>query len=231
MTLAAGVVVAIVVWTVSLIGPIRWRALVYSLPLPITLVLVTSDITVDGSQLLGVVGLNVFFGVVTLLHSRLGLHIAPAVAAGVAGYIALSLLIGAFAPIPFWPTLLVVVTGWVVATVILPTPPARAAAEPARSGNPIVKLGTVLSASLLMVALGGLLRGLVVTFPYAGILVAVETRRQLIAFSQHFARNSIGLVVFFAGYQLFDRWGEPLALTAGWLAFTCTALTLHLRRS
>jgi hypothetical protein len=78
-----------------------------------------------------------------------------------------------------------------------------------------------------MVGLGGLLSGLVVTFPYAGVLVAVEARRQLTAFTWHFARVSIALVTFVAGYYLLSGAGEPAALVAGWLGYGVVALALH----
>ena len=61
MTLSAVLLVTAVVWAVSVIRSVRLRALVYSLPLPMTLALVTTDHRVDGAQVLGVLGLNLFF--------------------------------------------------------------------------------------------------------------------------------------------------------------------------
>ena len=61
MTWSAVLLVTAVVWAVSVIRSVRLRALVYSLPLPMTLALLTTDYPVGGAQVLGVVGLNLFF--------------------------------------------------------------------------------------------------------------------------------------------------------------------------
>ena len=64
-----------------------------------------------------------------------------------------------------------------------------------RTGGKVLALG-----ALLMVGLGQLLQGMVVTFPYSGVLVVVETRRDLVEFRAHFARNSLALLAFFTAY-------------------------------
>ncbi|MEK8110182.1 hypothetical protein NKG94_49460 [Micromonospora sp. M12] len=71
-----------VVWAVSVIRSVRLRALVYSLPLPMTLALVSTDHRVDGAQLLGVLGLNLFFVTVAVTHHRLRWPILLADGAG-----------------------------------------------------------------------------------------------------------------------------------------------------
>lgn len=231
MTLLSSVLITLVVWAVSSIRSIRWRSLVYSLPLPITLVLVTTSARVDGSQILGVVALNIFIAVVALTHVRLGWHIMLADLTGVAAYVGLGLVIAAFAPLPFWPLILAVIALWAVVTLwAAPVQRDTRAAPPQPWPGVVVKLGAVFGAALLMVALSGFLKGLIVTFPYSGVLVAIETRRHLSEFARHFARNSIALAAFFTGYHLLRDHGEPIALAAGWIAFAACALALYVRR-
>ncbi|HYN97247.1 MAG TPA: hypothetical protein VES42_25695 [Pilimelia sp.] len=229
MNLAAALVITAVVWSVSLIRPVRLRALAYSLPVPMTAVLVTGDVRVDGSQLLGVVLLVGFFAVVALLHVRLGWHILLADAAAIAAYIVVA---WALPPsVPLVPALLAVVALW-LAGWLLPLPP-REERQPPRtailSAATAAKLAGVLAAALVVVGLGGLLAGLVVTFPYSGVLVAVEVRGQLVPFTRHFARTAIALAAFVAGYAACQDRGTVLALLAGWLAFGACAAALHLR--
>ncbi|WKX70212.1 hypothetical protein [Streptomyces sp. XD-27] len=227
--LMAFAAVTLTVWGVSLIRPVRWRALVYSLPLPITLVLATTPVDVDGSQVLGVVALNLFFAVTAWLHARRGWHIVLADLAGVLAYLALSRLVAVLAPVPFVPVLAAVCAAWVAAAVLLPPPAPGRPAEPAARPGALVKLAGAASGGLLMVAIGRYLSGLVVTFPYAGVLVVIEARRDLVQFARHFTRNSISLVAFFGACHALQSHGKPVALTAGWLAFTACALGLHLR--
>ncbi|PWR06005.1 hypothetical protein DKT68_23975 [Micromonospora acroterricola] len=269
MTVSGVLLVTAVVWAVSLIRSVRLRAFVYSLPLPMTLALVSTGHRVEGAQLLGVLGLNLFFVVVAVTHHRLRWPILLADAAGIAGYVAFSAGLLAV-PVPFGPALAGTVALWLVAMLLLrrhtadPTPPApttdptpapttdpppttdptpetgpppgdepEAEAEPqveagSRRRLPApVKLLVILVGATLTGLLGELLRAMVVTFPYSGVLVAVESRRDLVAFTRHFARNSLALVGFLAAYH---RWqdGSPVAaLAAGWVAFALVAGALQ----
>ncbi|MEU7757066.1 hypothetical protein [Micromonospora sp. NPDC049171] len=278
MTVQAVLLVTAVVWAVSLIRSVRMRALVYSLPLPMTLALVSTGHRVQGAQLLGVLGLNLFFVIVAVTHHRLRWPILIADAAGIIGYVALSAGLLAV-PVPFWPALAGTVALWTVTMLLLrrqhpaptvpppsagppssivpplptvasstvppslPSPssigPALPAVRPARAGPPVgevgprtrlpasVKLLVILLGATLTGLLGELLRAMVVTFPYAGVLVAIESRRDLVAFTRHFARNSLALVGFLAAYHRWQDTSTAAALAAGWVTFAVLAAALH----
>ncbi|GIJ23795.1 hypothetical protein [Micromonospora lutea] len=235
MTAQGVLLVTVVVWVVGLIRPIRWRTFVAALPLPMTAALLTTGVAVDGTQLVGVVGLNLFFGVVAFAYHRFGWPILLADLAGVASYLALAAALRPFA-LPFGQTLAVTVALWLLAMLVLRRDPAVATAVPARhaaAGDgarmPVVaRLLLILAGAVLTGLLGQLLRGLVVTFPYAGVLVAVEVRRELPAFWWHFARNSLALLGFLVGVRLGQDVSAAVALTAGWAGFGLVAAVLHL---
>jgi hypothetical protein len=86
----------------------------------------------------------------------------------------------------------------------------------------VIFVGAVLTGLL-----GQLLRGMVVTFPYSGVLVAVEARRQLVEFSRHFARNSLALVGFLACHHYLQDVSPVAALAGGWAAFALLAVALN----
>ncbi|MEH1101197.1 hypothetical protein [Micromonospora sp. CPCC 205561] len=235
MTWGAVLLVTAVVWTVSLIRSVRLRALVYSLPLPMTLALATTGHRVDGAQLLGVLGLNLFFVTVALTHHRWGWPILLADLAGVAAYVGLSAGLLAV-PVPFEPALAGTVLLWLAAMVALRrrarrvAPPADASVDARRDALPApAKLVLILGGALLTGLLGQLLRGMVVTFPYSGVLVAVEARRQLVEFSRHFARNSLALVGFLTCHHYLQGLSPVVALAGGWAGFALLAAALHLR--
>jgi hypothetical protein len=244
VTLAGALAVTAVVWAVSLVRSVRLRALVYSLPLPMSLALLAGDGRVDGAQVLGVGLLVGFFAVVAAVHERLGGHILLADAAGVLGYVGGAALVARAGPIPLLPALAAAGPAWLAVVLAARAGAGRAAARPApradepgvrRPGAVLGRLVLVLCAALLMVPLGGVLSGLVVTFPYAGVLVAVEARRHLGDFTRHVARTSLALVAFLAGYGLARDWsagpgGVWAGLAAGWAAFALTAAALHADR-
>ncbi|MFU8875071.1 hypothetical protein [Micromonospora sp. SL4-19] len=249
MTWSAVLLVTVVVWAVSVIRSVRVRAFVYSLPLPMTLALVTTGHRVDGAQLLGVVGLNLFFVAVAVTHRRLRWPILLADAAGIAAYVALSAGVLAV-PAPFEVSLVATVALWAATMAVLALR-ARAAARrapapagpPGSDGEPApaadarrdglaapVKLVVIFVGAVLTGLLGELLRGMVVTFPYSGVLVAVEARRQLADFSRHFARNSLALVGFLTAYHYLQDASPVVALAAAWAAFALVSAALHLPR-
>ncbi|MET8463732.1 hypothetical protein, partial [Micromonospora zamorensis] len=241
MTWSAVLLVTAVVWAVSVIRSVRLRALVYSLPLPMTLVLVSTDNNrVEGAQLLGVLGLNLFFVTVAVTHHRLRWPILLADAAGIAVYVALSAGLLAVV-IPFEVALAITLVLWLAAMLLLrrrarlntvADDPA-AAVETSNGGRPdglppLLKLVVIFVGAILTALLGAVLRGMVVTFPYSGVLVAVEARHQLREFSRHFARNSLALVGFLTAYHYLQDVSSALALGAGWAAFAAVAAALHL---
>lgn len=230
MTLLTGLIVTLTVWAVSAIRSVRRRSLVYSLPLPITLVLVTTRIEVDGTQLLGVLLLSVFFAVVAGCHVRLRLPVMVADLAGIAVYIALSAGIARLAPIPFWPVLAIAVCLWLLGRLLAPPRSPDTRDESPRPAGiwMAIKLVTVFGAALLMVGLTELLKGLIVTFPYSGVLVAIETKDHLEEFALGFGQVCISLMAFFTGYFVFQSGSKPLALGAAWAAFGLSSALLHL---
>ncbi|MFG3704563.1 hypothetical protein ACGF7U_07480 [Micromonospora sp. NPDC047670] len=256
MTWSAVLLVTAVVWAVSLIRSVRLRAFVYSLPLPMTLALVTTGYPVDGAQLLGVLGLNLFFVTVAVTHHRWRWPILLADLAGVAAYVGLSAGLLAV-PVPFGPALAGSVLLWVAAMAVLrrharraagdadsaavgaaDSPAGRAGTGPAVRAEPVdprrdslpapAKLVVIFVGAVLTGLLGQLLRGMVVTFPYSGVLVAVEARRQLVEFSRHFARNSLALVGFLACHHYLQDVSSAAALAGGWATFAVLALALNL---
>ncbi|MEU8008746.1 hypothetical protein AB0B74_08975 [Micromonospora parva] len=247
MTWSAVLLVTAVVWAVSVIRSVRLRALVYSLPLPMTLALLSTDYRVGGAQLLGVLGLNLFFVTVAVTYHRLRWPILLADAAGIAVYVALSAGLLAVV-VPFEAALVGTLVLWSgamllhrrarpsVAAADAPAAPAderAAVAETSDGGRPdglpaLLKLVVIFVGAILTALLGAVLRGMVVTFPYSGVLVAVEARHQLREFSRHFARNSLALVGFLTAYHYLQDVSSVVALAAGWAAFAVVAVALHL---
>ncbi|MET8042758.1 hypothetical protein ABZU25_18095 [Micromonospora sp. NPDC005215] len=57
--------------------------------------------------------------------------------------------------------------------------------------------------------------------------MAIESRRDLVAFTRHFARNSLALVGFLTAYHFLQDTSTDAALAAGWVAFAVLAVVLH----
>ncbi|MDR7275855.1 hypothetical protein [Catenuloplanes atrovinosus] len=222
MTIASALLIAAVVVAVRLIPSVRWKAVVYALPLPMTLALVASGAPVDARHLLGLVLLVGFFAVVTVLHHRWGLHILLADAAAVAAYLLIALPLAGLGRLSFPLVLACVCLLWAV--VGARRPPVVPGDPPRRPHLGHVLL--VVGAALLIAQLAGVLRAFAVTFPYSGVLVAVETRRTLPSFTRQFARASLAMVAFLSTYYLVQPFGAVPAAAAAWAAHLLVAAVL-----
>jgi hypothetical protein len=189
--------------------------------------------------LAGVVLLVLFFVVVSWLHHKTRMPIVVADVGGVVAYVGLAAGVATFPPLPFAPTLAVVLGVWAAANLGIwgwarrrheEWPRATVAGGSENGLGPVRRLLVVFVGSAAAVAFGGLLSGLIVTFPYSGVLVAIESRRSLPTFTRLFALNSLGLVAFMSAYYAFSEHGSGVALAVAWVAFSVTVLLLHLRR-
>lgn len=221
MTLLTSAAITIVVAAVGLLRPVRLRALVYSLPIPMSLVLLTTDLRVGGSQVLGVLLLCGFFLVVTLSYRWLRLNIFVADAAGTGCYVGAAALLALLPSVALLPAVVTFAVGWAV---IVPATAALAR----RAGPPLVrtarlpwpvKVVVVFAAAHVMLLAGQAVGGFVVTFPYSGTLVAVETRHTLPEFTHQFARTCVALLAFVIAYGLAQDLGPVPALAVAWTAF------------
>jgi hypothetical protein len=229
VTLLACLLVTAVVWTISLMPSVRLRAFVYSLPLPITLVLAATDIRADGTQFFGVALLVAFVGLVSVLHERLGWPIPLADLGGLAGYVGVSMIFGLLPTLPLGLALPAVLVAWMIAiTLLKPWHTARTTIEQSQRLPALTKLAIVFAAALLTTQIAALLRGLVVTFPYSGVLVVIETRNHLLDFSKQFTMNSIGLITFLTGFIAVQDQSRTAALATAWAAYAVTIALLAL---
>lgn len=201
------------------------KAFIYSMPIPITLVMLATNATVTASHLIGVVSLVLFFFVVAWLILRLGWHTLPAVAGGVVFYLLVALGAKALPTPAYLPTLAVVVVVWIGVVVHAFTRglPARQSEQPdapVTLRGEALRLGVLTVATFSLVFLGRFLGGFAVTFPYSGILVSFGLGSETRAFARNFAIGSISLVAFFTAHWLVqdsvDQW---LELVVAWASF------------
>ena len=93
MVVERTIAIVVVVWATGIFTDPRWRALAYSLPIPITIVLVATGDPVEPAHLVGVLLLVLFFRVAAWLVARrvrpFPLVVAGAVLSWVTGWIAI----------------------------------------------------------------------------------------------------------------------------------------------
>jgi hypothetical protein len=204
------------------------RALVYSLPLPLSIALLATGGHVDGSNVIGLGLLVGFLWLVRLLYARTG-SIAGADLLAAGAYLCLGWLMTSQLRPGFALSATVFGLGWLIFALWH-----RPGPIPASTPSPVAvraKGITVFGLSLLLLSARSLLAGTVVTFPFSGVFAVVEARENLEQLAAVFSRNSIAILsLLIAVRRTQPSLGIWRALLVGWSAYVAVLATLALRQ-
>ena len=157
----------------------KWKALLYSLPIPFTLASMSLGEPIGVTHVAGLLVLLGFFHLVRLLHQVRKWPILVSIVLGAACYATAGAGLAEIfprGPLSFW--VAVLVTGIVGMTLFLATPHRP---EPGhRSPLPVwIKLPTIMIVIGCLVAVKQHLRGFMPMFPMMGVITAYEGRHSL----------------------------------------------------
>ena len=222
--MSLAIYISALVLVTGLLPNTRLRATLYSLPLPMAIVLLNTGIQVGSQQIIGVLLLALFLGVAG--SSSLLLSGWLAVPIGAATYILLAALLSGWEPQPVWLTFVMALFVWVItamALVVRRDPVGRAPSQ----GLGWRRVLIVAVASVVAVSLRDVLSGYLVTFPFAGVVVALDNRSVLPAFARSFALFGVpGLLAFiYTTYLTQSALGIPIAVVVGFVTWGLVTLT------
>lgn len=224
--LALSITITAIAW----LKDFRHKSVIYSLPIPITIVLIAQGIEVNSSHILGLATLVIFLWLVFLLHIRFKLNIiiSDIIACGM--YVICGFLLGPVGDaVSFW---LVTVLYFFIWLITMPFLRPRAERNEPSRFSPIKKGSIVFFASILLLFFERLLRGFVVTFPYSGIFTVVECRYGLYTLASHFTWYSLSILIFFVVIKAINIYFSAyFALLVGWLVnLLVFFIMFHVRR-
>jgi len=220
---------AVLVLTVSLQATViaflhkpRWKALVYSFPVPFSIANLSLGSQIGLTHVIGLFGILLYANMVRLLHRRLGLNIALSIALSALTYSLLGALINMLIPGSdslFWPVLLAVI---VVSTLLILLMPFRM--EPGhRTDLPIhIKFLAVAGVICFLVVVKKFLGGFMTLFPMVGVVAAYETRNSLWALSRQAPVAALGICMMIAAMRVAQNtygFGIAASLAPGWIAW------------
>lgn len=200
----------------------RWKALLYSFPVPFTIANLALGLPVGVSHMAGLLNLLLFMNMVRWLHVGLRKPIVPSIAASALTYVAIGSALNAVLPrgaAPFWSAYALVTALGLTLVLRL-----RHRVEPAhRSPLPVPLKFLVIAAVIsVLVALKEILGGFVATFPMVGVVGTYEARHSLWTMSRQ-----APVILLALGTMTASMWitqdllglGIPLSLAFGWLFF------------
>lgn len=218
IAVAAVVAITAVVWLIMSVRSPRLRAVLYSLPIPITIALLAGSSTRPGGQYLGVVLLVAFMYAVALLEPRLGR--IWSVATSLFGYVAIAVAVHRWialsAGVAFGVSTVALAIIWFFK---------RQRPLSARESSDQVRPGAVEYAAVPVVTmgiwvLGSVLGPFLITFPYSGVPTALAIRSGRLLFAANFANQAWLLLGFLGLFHVLradlTKWA---ALGLAWMAF------------
>lgn len=229
MAIAAVVAITAVVWGVMSVRSPRVRAILYSLPIPMTLALAVGPSTGEGGQYLGVVLLVVFMYAVALLEPRLGR--TWSVIASLLAYVAIGAAVHRWVALPAGVAFGTSTVALGVIWLLKRRRRTHAFEAPGRERPGALEYLAVPAVTAGTWALGSVLGPFLVTFPYSGVPTALAIRSGRVVFAESFADQAWLLLGFLGMYHSLAR-GLPqwAALVFAWVAFVLgTALINHKR--
>lgn len=223
LNLFSALAIGIVIAAMASVHNVRTKALLYVMPIPISIGLIATHGVVTASNLLGLLLIWVFLFVCWQLSDKHHVHIIFADVVAALLYIFLGYWLVRWIDWPFHYVIILFVVFWVAAILWLRSHPSSEKPHQPSPIPPIVK-GT--AAGLISFAIFGLkhlLAGIVVTFPYNGVFAVIEARHQLEIFIRAVIRNTIAIAaLFITMYYVGPHVIEVLSFVLGWAAFGVT---------
>ena len=208
----------------------RWKALVYGLPVPLTLAVLALGSPVGVTHVLGVALMVLFIHGVRWLYVLAHVPIALSIAGGAVSYCLIGGTVARWVPDTapaFWAALAGVLG---LGLFLYARVPHRE--QPGhRSPLPVpVKLLVVACVITGLVLIKRYLQGFMTAFPMVGVVGAYEARHSLWTLSRQVSVLVVALVSLLAVCRLTQaRLGMLPALGLGWLAFLAVLIPLTLR--
>jgi hypothetical protein len=202
------------------------KAVIYCLPIPITVVFIATDALVTSRHIIGLFLLNIFlWSVATLYKSTRNILLADSVAA--AAYIVIGYFLVTYTRVSFVTITSAYALAWLIFCLLYPRgTPDEARPESSKVGPGIKFAGTaVLSFGLL--SMQGLLSGVVVTFPFSGVFAVIEGRQILRTMALTFTRNSLALLALFVTLFMAQQINLGWRMLLGWAVYLPVLLLLQ----
>lgn len=209
--------IGLVIFTMSILKAGHLKALVYSLPIPITIALVATNGHVNDSNIIGLFILCGFLWAVHwLVNHRINIYLADIVAS--VAYVLIGYLAITYTKIPFVIGALVYLVAWLGFVFFYKHTGDKKAGSSAKV-KPIVKLPVVAALAYGLLSLKSYLAGVVVTFPFSGVFAVVESRDSLRVLAAVFTRNSIAILGLFVVMFYLDDMNLGIRIATGWAVY------------
>ena len=214
----SAIAIGLIIATMAYIKNSHLKALVYSLPIPITIALVATGGKVNITNIVGLFLLSLFLWFVWLLNDRgINVFVADIIAAlsyVLGGYVVIKHInipfyLGVFLYLVIWFSFLILYRNRVVIEKKKQDPKIK----------PEIKGVIVTVLAYFLLSLKTYLSGIIVTFPFSGVFAVIEGKHILETLASVFSRNSIAILMMFVTIYTLGKVNLGLKIIAGWIVY------------
>lgn len=220
INILSAIAISGVITALSKIPNQQTKALLYSLPIPITIALIGSNSIATSLSISGLALTVLFLWGCYYFHvkKKKGILLTDLLLALL--YVGVGYLLATYLRVSFELAIGLYFTAWLAAMYLFKGKTfSYTTAQPARS-RLWVKSSTVFGIAYLLFTLKQYLAAFVVTFPYSGVFAVYENRAGLQPQAALFTRNSIAILAFFAvNHYMGNNYGPIPRYIGSWIAF------------
>jgi hypothetical protein len=219
LNILMALIIAGIIVVIAMVKTPKMKAIVYGLPIPITVALIASQKGVNESHIIGLGLLVGFLWLVKFLQAR-GWHVIFADLIAAIAYVSIGYVLVKFTAVSFEFAVFLYVIAW-GAFVTLSK---RRKIEQTQFSSKRVSLWLraiiVFCIAYFLLETKDFLSGIIVTFPFSGVFAVIEMKENLNTLAREFTKNSIAILAFFiAVWATMNLWGIMMAILVGWAVY------------
>jgi hypothetical protein len=214
----SAVTIGLIIATMAYVKNSHLKALIYSLPIPITIALIATGGRVNITNIIGLLLLSLFLWSVWFLKER-GVNIFTADIISALSYVLVGYFAVMFIKIPFYFGVLIYFIIWIIFIILYKNKRVAENIKQESKIKPEVKGVIVTGLAYILLSLKSFLSGIIVTFPFSGVFAVVEGKNMLETLASVFSRNSLAILAMFTTIYLLDKANLGIKISAGWIAY------------
>jgi hypothetical protein len=217
-----------IITSMSRVHSQKLKAILYTLPFPITIALIGSNSVATSLSLLGLMLTASFLWGCYYLYAKRGMKVLYADAFLALLYVLAAYILAQSVKASFWAMLAVYLFLWSSLMFAFRKITFKYDAEKPANTNTWLKAMAVFVIAYILFSAHQYLAAFVVTFPYNGVFAVFENRSGLLPQAALFTRNSIALAAYFvANYLVGTRHTAVVRYVCSWMAFVLVLLIVN----
>ncbi len=225
--LLMAIAIAAIIGLMAAIKNSKVKAIIYGIPIPITIAFLTTNKIVNSTHIIGLILLTFFIWLTYFFHNKKNIHILASDFISALTYILISFpLLRFFSNVNFSLISIIYFSLWF--TYMNFFYKTKNPIKTESKISPLVKVIVVLPIAYSLFKLSSLLKGVIVTFPFSGVFAVIESQNNLYTLATEFTKNSIAILILLIMLKvLLPYFGLISSLLISWIIYFIVFTTIQ----